>query len=366
MNLRLATSADDDALRQAVGKAPMPGWIRLAYAREPSFFDAQRVGHSFSQTILGEEGDGLLGFGCRGIRPVYVNGTPCDIGYLSGLRASEEARLPMGLARGYRFLHELHADGRVPVYLSTIIDANDEAKTVLTSQRAGLPVYLDQGRFLTYAVALSPRRAPRVVPVAGVSIREGQDVSARAIADFLNRVGRARQFFPVVKPGDFGTPYLRGLSPTDFAVALSGERIVGVVAKWDQSAFKQVNVCGYSGKARLLRGPMNLALKAIGYVPLPSPGSELRMLHAAFPCVEGDDPAVLQVLLGHLCEANRYAGFHSLVIGFHERDPLRHGLAGFLKFEYVSRLYVVAWEDGKPFADSLARDRVPHLEPATL
>lgn len=366
MNLRLATRVDDDTLRQAVGDTPMPGWIRLAYAREPSFLAAQSVGHSFSQVIVGEEEDRLLGFGCRGIRPVYVNGTPCELGYLSGLRAFREARSRMGLARGYRFLHELHGDSRVPAYLSTIVDANDEAKAILTSQRAGLPAYLDQGRFWTYAIALSQRRAPRAEPVTGVSIRTGDDIGAHAIAAFLNRVGPARQFFPVVNAGDFGTPYLRGLAAADFMVALSGDRMIGAVAKWDQSAFKQVHVCGYSRRAGLLRNSVNLALKATGYAPLPSPGSDLRIFYAAFPCIEGDDPAILHVLLERLYEQNRYAGYHSFAIGFHEHDPLSHGLRGFLKFEYESRLYVVAWEDGKPFTDTLDKGRVPHLEPATL
>jgi hypothetical protein len=80
--------------------------------------------------------------GSRSIRCVYIDGKPpTRVGYLSMLRGITEAPGNIALARGYRYLQTLHADGAVPFYFTTVLDDNTTAKALLTSGRARLPVY---------------------------------------------------------------------------------------------------------------------------------------------------------------------------------------------------------------------------------
>jgi hypothetical protein len=366
MRITLATETHDAGLRRLCRELPMPGWIRLAFTREPSWFLGQEVDGHCHQTLVAEDDTGaVVACGCRSIRRVYVNGTECDLGYLGALRSLPASRRAGGLARGYRFLRELHADGRTPAYLTAIVEDNAEARALLTSRRAGLPCYLDQGRFITSALNLRSRRPPRPLP-AGLELRTGTDVPVDQVLAFLRREGPARQFFPVLDAGSLGTPRLRDFSPADFHVACSGSGIVGVTATWDQRRYKQALVTGYAPAIRLTRPCLNGVLRLAGYRPLPRPGAELPFCYAAFICVRGQAPEIFAALLEQIHARQRDSAYHYVVVSLHETDPLRQALRRFLTFNYASRLYLACWDDGRGFCDGLDPTRVPHVEPALL
>src|SRR5262245_57528226 len=108
--MRLATREDDEQLRAILAATPMPGRVAVSFRREPSFFDAAVVEGPFHQVAACQDSQAgrIIGFGCRSVRPRYVNGVPTPVGYLSGLRLLREYRSLGLLARGYRFFRELH------------------------------------------------------------------------------------------------------------------------------------------------------------------------------------------------------------------------------------------------------------------
>lgn len=366
MKFTLAAPVHEPALRRLAREQTMPGWIRLAYTCEPDWASGHYVLGRFQQTIVAtDDSDTVVGCGVRAVRRVFINGCETDIGYLCGLRSLPAARRSTGLARGYRFLRQLHdADRRVPAYLTTIIEDNAPAMTLLASGRAGLPAYLDQGRFVSSAIPLG-RRRPTDTP-ANIGIHTGAEIPFSEVLDFLRAEGPRRQYFPALRREDFGTPLLHGLRPADFRVAVRGAAIVGVAAAWDQSAFRQTFVAGYAPVLRLSRPALNLALRLAGHRPLPPPGQDLRLAHVAFPCVRNDEPAVLAALLERILADHRQSSRDFLVVGFHERDPLRAALRTFPALHYSSRLFLARWEDGRAFCDSLEATRIPHLETAML
>ena len=121
----LAVQSDDAPLRALLDRTPIPGEIELTFRREPSFFLAASAGNDETQTVVcrdAETGE-LLGFGERSFRRAFVDGAESTVGYLGMLRGAVERRGGLGLARGYRYFRELHAeDPRVPFYLTTILD----------------------------------------------------------------------------------------------------------------------------------------------------------------------------------------------------------------------------------------------------
>jgi hypothetical protein len=364
MRIRLAERRDDPRLRELLRDSAMPGWVRVAYAREPDFFASLAVDGRFSQVVAGEKDGRIRGMGTRSLKPVYINGRPGTIGYLGNLRLEPAYRSGLGLYRGYRFFADLHRDGRTPAYLTTIVEANRAARTLLTSGRAGLPRYLDMGRYITHA--LPPGRAPKTGTDEGLSVaRGGPDVMAD-IPAHLHREGPKRQFFPLFSLDDLGTPHLRGLSERDFYVARKGGRIVGVAARWDQRAFKQHRVTGYARPLSRLRPLVNPLLSLAGYPRLPPPGGALKTGYVAFPCIRNDAPGVFTALLRRMAADAGRAGDDLLIVGLHESDPLRRGLVPFSGFRYISRVYLVAYDDGSPFYETLDRSRIPHLEVGTL
>lgn len=334
----------------------MPGSIAVRYEREPSYASGVGVQGHWSQTLVATDRGRVVGTGCRCVKPLYVDGKPRDFGYLSSLRIRPEAQGGTLLSRGYRFLRELHGDGRAPAYLSTVIADNWQARQLLTSGRAGLPRYADCGRYDTYCLLL---RKPGAEREAGLG--SAADVGLEPVLAFLAEQGPRRQFFPVLRKEDFGSDYLRGLAPKDILVAIDGQGIAGVLGVWDQRSFKQSVVAGYSRGMDWLRRFADPFLALLGYPTFTQVGSPVPIACAAMVCVRDDDPAVLSLLLRGARRRARAKGCTHLAIGFHEDDPLRQGLRGWLRVTYSARLYVVSFapdEDGS----GLRTDRVPYLE----
>src|SRR4051812_5061552 len=152
----LATPDDDGDLRRVLAATPMQGQIAVTFRREPSWFAGAVVDGRFRQVVACRDlrSGRVIGFGCRSIREVYVNGKPDVVGYLSSLRVLPGHRNLGLIARGYSKFRELHGDRRVPYYLTTIAAGNVTALKVLTSGRAGLPMYHPVGEYHTIAIAL--------------------------------------------------------------------------------------------------------------------------------------------------------------------------------------------------------------------
>ena len=363
MRFQVAEQQHDEGLRRLCRDSVAPGWVRLTFAREPDFFLGLGVQGTFNEVVIGLEHERVAAMGCRSIRPAWVNGHPAAIGYLGGLRLTPDVRGSGALARMYAACRTLHERHPVPAYLTTVLESNTDAVALLTSGRAGLPHYLDRGRYVTYAIALNRRRrrAPRR------EIRRGDQMPLARIAEFMNRQGARRQFFPVIREGDFGTDYLRGLRPSDVRVAVgTGGAILGVAAVWDQAGFKQNIVAGYASVLRLARPALNGALRLAGFRPLPKPGAPLKMRYVAFCCAEEDDPEILRAILEQVCCEQRSGDSPFLVASFHERDPLGAAMRNFLAFRYASRFYLICWDDGLDFVRNLDAAPIPHLDVATM
>ena len=365
MRIEVAEHRHEQALRDLCRQSPMPGWIRLAFGRDPDFFHALDIQGKLNQVIIAVEGERLVGMGCRSVRPAWVNGQRTDIGYLGGLRLIPEIRGSGAMARAYAVCKTLHTQRPVPAYLSTIIEENTAAVDLLTSGRAGLPHYVDRGRYFTYAINLN--RHPRRRRPCTLVIRRGGEIPLERLTAFLSQCGSQRQFFPAIDSADFGTDYLRGLRLEDFRVATdeNGE-VAGVAAVWDQHSFKQNIVEGYGLPVRVFRPVINGALRLTGFRALPMPGKTLNMLYVAFCCVRENDPLTMRALLEQIYADCHLGDHHFLVLGFHEHDPLRVAVDSFLAFRYTSRLYLVCWDDGLDFVKRLDPDRIPHIEVATL
>jgi len=191
---------------------------------------------------------------------------------------------------------------------------------------------------------------------------------AMAVLDVLETAGPRRQFFPCCPRDNFLSQIettMRGLEIKRIVIAERGGRPVGLLAGWDQHAYRQSVVYGYSGWVRRLRPLYNAWQRLRGVPGLPPPGEPLRTLTAALPLVVDDDPAVFAALLGEL--RRRFAGgpWSHLLVGLHESDPL---LAVARRSEaacYTTFLYLVSWPDGD--AARTALDHRPmYLELGTL
>jgi len=361
----IADAADDGELRARMAEDRLEGDIAISFHREPSYFagcslqgDATTV-MKCVDTTTGR----IVGLGSRSTLIANVDGLPQRIGYLADLRGATEVRRGTLLARGFRLLRELHQQDPVPFYTAVIYEGNTPAVANLIGARAGLPDFRDFGRVLTPAIHIDfPRPAIRL---EGVEFTRGTADELPRIFEFINRTRRHRQFAPVWRLEDFGGGRLAGLAASDFFVARTGDRIVGTIAAWDQSALRQTHVERYSRRLALLRPTWNLAARVTALRPLPAEGAPIPFIYLAGVAVERDDLQLFRSLLRAAYRGLRKGPWHYAICSLHEHDPLVSALDDYRRIQAAGRLFVAHYPEAAALADSLSAG-VPCIEAGSL
>ena len=98
--------------------------------------------------------------------------------------------------------------------------------------------------------------------------------------------------------------------------------MVGVMAAWDQAAYKQDIVDAYGPALRRLRPLYDLGARLLGARPLTPPGEAIPLAFAACICVADDDPGVMRALLSACARDARERGKAFLMLGLADDDPL--------------------------------------------
>lgn len=361
-DIRLATRSDEPEIRALVASVPMPGSVTVRFAREPDYFLGTTVmGDPCDVIVARRIADGaLVGMACRAERRSFINGAEATTGYLGQIRIAPEFQGRWLVQRGARLVREMSREGLV--YLGVIAAENPRARRVLVEHRppAGLRAVRLSG-LTTCAILLRPRRLRRA---PGVEVRAASVAELPRLAAFLAANGPRRQLFPAYSLDDFtGGTMLRGLAPEDVMVAWRGGEIVGCMAAWDQAAYKQDIVEGYSRTLVRMRPVYDLAARLLGAQLLTKRGEAIPLAFGACVCVARDDPAVAAALVA-ACARHAYARSKAyLMLGFADEDPLLQVARRWLHVTYRSDIYAFSWSvDPAAVLDG----RVPYVEVATL
>lgn len=348
VSFELARPDDDAELRALLRETPMGERIEVAFLREPDFFRAARVQGTCVQVIVARAGGRIAGVATRALRAGYLNGRAATVGYLGDLRLRSEFRGGTVLARGYRFLRDLHADGRAELYTTVIVEDNRRALKSVAANRAGLPLYTDLGRILTPAIHVG-----RPLPALNSDIVRG---SADLLPDIVAKLNENRlQFALAYTESDFLDGRFPGFRVADFHVLRRGGRVAGVLGAWDTGSFRQTVVTRYRGALGALRPLVNLFRRP----PLPPPGRPLRHLTLSF--ISTDDGQAMRALVRHAYREAAGGAYTHLTLALHERDPRAELIGEYPHTPFAGRLFAVTF-DGVPRLDG----RVPCAEAALL
>jgi len=374
--VRLATRADEPDIRALVGSVAMPGDVAIRFEREPDYFLGATIMGDPCDVVVGRRRDDgvLVGLACRAEQNAYVADEPTRVGYIGQIRIAEGARGRGLVGRGARLLRERTPPGMLG--FGVVARENRRATGALVGAR--LPAGLRAARvagLTTCAIVLRGRAARRAPGPAhggvasrpahgGVDVRSADATTLTDALAFWHANGPRRQFFPVTTEASFADgATLRGLRPEDVFLAWCGDRIVGTMALWEQSAYKQDVVHAYGPVLRRLRPAYDLAARLLGARPLTPPGEPIALAFAARVCVADDDPGVMRALLRAVAADAHVRGLAFLMVGLADDDPLLSVVRRHPHITYRSDLYALSWTD-----DPLARldGRVPYVEIATL
>lgn len=361
----LAQGQDDAELRSFLVNNPVPGNIEVTFEREPNFFAASEIRGGLNQTMAVRDlkKNKIVGIASRSVAKAFVNGEPTELGYLSDLRLSPDYRSGSLLARGYRFLRKLHADGRALLYTTAIFAENARALETLTAGRAGLPAYHPMGCLDCSGINIGRMKSPFE---ARCDIERGNVALLPQIVECLNRNNARKQFAPFHTCEEFllGGRW-RDFNVCDFYVALRLGRVIGVIGQWSQQRYKQTRVIRYSGPLRWLAPMAKMTHPLKKGRRFPVVGEELRSFYVSFVAVDEDDVSVFRALLRELYRDAVTGNAMFALTSLHQEDPLRAALEDYSLTPFRARIYCVCYADGEHSFANLD-NRVPYLEAATL
>ena len=367
IDFRLATITDDPDLRQLLRENPMQGEISVSLEREPDLFMAGSIEGERHHTIVARDRSRgrPVGMASRSVYSGFLNGRPSLLGYLSQLRVDRQYRGRAGLlSQGYALMRSLRTGSDQPFDLTTIVSDNHKARRVLGAGLSGIPTYQELEPFTTLMLPLWRNKKTRLPK--DCAIERGSAGHVEDIAACLERNRVRYQFAPRWTPQDLLSPERsRGLAPEDFFVAVRRGTVIGCVALWDQSGFKQIVVRNYGATMRRWRPIVEISARLLGTPRLPSPGRPIPHVYLSHVAIDDDSVVVFGALLARAYNEARARRHACLVAGFAERHPFLKVVRRYRAWTYSSILYAVCWEGGKAAVERIDR-RVPHLEVGLL
>ena len=334
ISVEFASPEDDEGIRRLLRRQTMTGRVQLALGREPDFSLGCTVTGDDHRILLARtrEGGDIVGVACRSMRDVFLNGRQHRVGYLGQLRVDDRFRGRWLVSRGFALLEELDGKDSVPAYLASIVEGNDEAVGVLVRRpRRSYPAFREVARYRTLAIRV---RRSKPASTGPDEIVPGSSDQLADLVRFLRTEGARRQLFSVWTEQRLRDLDAFGLRLADIRIARRHGAIVGAMALWDQSAYKQWIVRGYTGW-----------LKALAPI-LPRVGDEVRSAYVSLVCIAHDDVAVFSRLLRDVYNLGCSRRFDYLLVGLDSRDPLLTGVGAYRRFCYASRLYLASWSHG--------------------
>lgn len=364
-DIGLARPADEPDIRALVGSVVMPGDVAVRFAREPDYFlGTTTMGDPCDVLVARHAPDGrLAGIACRAERRSFVNGEEATTGYIGQIRIAEDFRGNWLIQRGARIVRDRSPQSLI--YLGVIAHDNPRARGALIERRppAGLHARRLSG-LTTCAIILRQHWDKRRRTSGDVVVGPASSALLPQVVSFLRGHGAKRHFFPAYTLDDFtGGTTLRGLSAEDILIAHRGDRILGVMAVWDQAAYKQDIVAGYGRGVTRIRPAYNAAARLLHARPLTPVGEAIPLAFGACVSVADDDPAVMHALVRAASHHAADLGKAYLMLGFADTDPLLQVALAWPHITYRSDVYALSWSVDP--AKVLDR-RLPYVEVATL
>jgi len=329
VSVRDGVQADDAALRAIAASCPMEGDITLRVTREPDFFQLNRLEGRQWRVGVAEADGCVVGCVMAAERRAYLHGVDQRTLYAGDLKVHPRMRgggvadeLTKWVGRALGDMGGVNA----PVLLTIL--AGNRAMERRTSGRRGMAKLV---RFATIRAFSIPLLFPRRFSETGLRVSVATLRDIEEMVQLWERVAPTRQLAPVFS-ADTLERWLAlapGLDISSYRLArdVTG-RLVGFMAWWDQTPFKQAHVLRYSPRLRATRAVLNRLANVTGGVKLPDAGAQLKYCTAFHVCVPGDSPSVLRALVRSSYSELRAARYAFATIGLDARDPLCAALGG--------------------------------------
>lgn len=332
IEIRSADPADNEALLALTRITPMAGAISLRIDRDPDFFALLRL-RGNSKVFVAERGRQVIGCISVALRTAYISGVPETVAYIGDMKVHPSFS---GSIAAVRLMKALEADMRLlGIDLGFCVAADGNHRVMpLFEGRLGTPQWVPLGRFLVNGLVPSPFKGHS----KRYSIDSAQPADLPAIATLLDRFHRSRQFAPQLGEDEIAQT-LSGTHDEPFPktlVARKEQRVVATLTLCDTAAEKRNVLLNAPASLKVALALLRVAAAPFPGFVVPRIGEALRVLSVRYAACEDGHHAALEALLA-LARAQAFRHrFTFLMLGLHERDPLRSLVRKIPRFTFSS------------------------------
>jgi GNAT superfamily N-acetyltransferase len=353
ISIRLGTPSDNPRIHDLISKITMPGPAELCFQRQPDFFiGAKVIGDEYVLAVAedSERTDVLAGLTMISGRMLYINGQPKRVYYSGDTRVDPSYRR-RGIA-GQLFTEQKRHRTTEDLLQGIIIKGNTAPLEAAANMADGILFRFWVTHTIETSFIFVRKQTPRIP--TGVTIRAATEADVPQMQAFMDREAPRRQGYPVYDLQKLmaGDPYYTGLRISDYALAWRGDTLIGMLAGWDQKAYKQTRVMGFKPLVRALRPLYNLYVGLVGGFKLPPIGGALNYLTLCNILIANDDPAIFQALIDWVM-AHQGQRYDALATGVVQGDPLVEVPRGYKRQKLFSEhLWMSYGEDPRPGLDA--------------
>ena len=360
--VREAELSDNEALIDIAAACPMEGDISLAMTRAPDFFQLSKLEGTRCRLGVAEVDGRVAGCVMGAERRSYLHGVERTTLYVGDLKvhpAFRGAGVADALSKWAQCALVEMAPSDAPILLTIL--AGNRAMERRTRGRGNVPRFQQFATIRAYSI---PLLLPRRFRERSFRVQRATTNDVDEMAAVWATVAPTRQFAPVHTATSLAEWIARapGFDISDFLLVreYSG-RLLGFLAWWDQSSFKQLRVLRYSPRLKIARRILNSVGRG---VRLPDHGEQLRYCTATHICVPAERPDVLRTLIRSAYSDLHRTRYAFATIGLDTRDPLGKALAGLFAQPTDSHAYVCT--AAGDYAGPVLTERPLHYEIALV
>lgn len=360
-----ASEMDEERLKKLYSEKSRDGAIQINLDRCPNFLEALQV-EGFENGVFAVEDShtGIVaGAGIRNIRNCHINGKITKIGYLSGLRVASNYQKSRAMAMIFIKLRNLYLQGECSAYLCSVFKSNKSAIQILTSGKAGMPMFKTIGTYNTFVFKPTSISAKKMMDI---TIRQAVENDIDKLVTFLNFEGQKQQFFPHYTKNHFihNSGLLKNLNITDCYIALKNDNIIGCMALWDQTSFRRWKIEGYSKSLHIFRPFLNGIFSILNLPTLPKVHSNFNYRFLSLVCIQNNSIDVFANLYNHLVRSEKGKDNILLSASFFDNSPFTAALPKF-RFTFKSTILLGYWKESQAVIDDIDQ-RIPYIEAGSL
>lgn len=353
ISIRIGSPADNPRIQDLITKITMPGLAQMCFQRAPDFFTgAHVIGDEFIVAVAedDERPDVLAGLTVISGRDLFISGQKRRVYYSGDTRVDPYYRR-RGIASSL-FLEQKKHRTEQELLQGIVLKDNTAPLEAAANAADGVLFRFWISHTIETSFIYVRKQQPRVPQ--GVTLRQATRADAPRMQAYFDREAPRRNGYPVYDFGKLlaGDPYYTGLRIEHYVLAERNGEIVGMLAGWDQKAYKQTRIVGFKPIVKVLRPLYNLYVGLAGGFKLPAVGGALNYLTVYNTLVTDDDTAVHRALLDWLM-AHQGQKYDAIATAFTHGDPLVETPRGYKRQKLFSSNFWLSYgDDPRPGIDS--------------